>query len=102
MTPLSAERIRAILIEAVDEVNLQLPKEKKLRKADETTLTGEGTVLDSLTLMSLLVSVEEKVASESGLELSLADEAANATDATPLETLGTLRQFILSRSRATS
>lgn len=99
---MNAEKIRAILHEAVDELNLQLPKEKKLQKAEETKLTGEGTVLDSLTLMSLLVSVEEKVASASGLELSLADEAANATDTTPLKTLGTLGQFILSRAEAKS
>lgn len=100
MSSLNAEKVRAILHEAVDELNLQLPKEKKLQKAEEAKLTGEGTVLDSLTLMSLLVSVEEKVASESGLELSLADEAANATDA--MKTLGTLGQFILTRSEAKS
>lgn len=98
MKTLSAERVFAILREAVDELNLQLPKGKKLAKEEDTKLIGDGSVLDSLLVMSLLVSVEEKCFSEVGLELSLADEAAGSAETTPLRTLGTLGQFILSRA----
>ena len=98
MKTLSTERVFAILHEAVDELNLQLPKGKKLAKDEGTTLIGEGSVLDSLLVMSLLVSVEEKCFSEAGLELSLADEAAGSADTTPLRTLGTLGRFILARA----
>jgi hypothetical protein len=98
MTIVNAEKVFAILHEAVDELNLQLPKGKKLAKEQDTKLMGDGTVLDSLLLMGLLVSVEEKCLAEVGLELSLADEAAASAETTPLRTLGTLGQFILTRA----
>lgn len=98
MSTVTAEKVLAILHEAVDELNVQLPKNKKLAKAGDTRLVGEGSVLDSLLLMSFLVAVEEKCLSDAGLEIALADEAAGSPDTTPLRTIETLRQFILSRA----
>ncbi len=98
MSTVTTEKVFAILNEAVDELNVQLPKGKKLAKGEDTRLIGDGSVLDSLNLMSFLVSVEEKCLSETGLEIALADEAAGSPETTPLRTIGTLGQFILSRA----
>jgi len=102
MKTVNAESVLAILHEAVDELNPQLPKGKKLGRGEDTKLIGDGSVLDSLLLMSLLVSVEEKCLEELGLDLSLADEAAKSAETTPLRTLGTLGQFILASANGAS
>jgi len=96
-TTVTTNKILAILHQAVDELNVQLPRDKKLAKGEDTTLIGDGSVLDSLNLMTFLVAVEEKL-SETGLEIALADEAAGSPDTTPLRTIGTLGKFILSRA----
>jgi hypothetical protein len=98
MKTVNAASVSALLHKAVDELNLQLPKGKKLSKEDSTALVGATSVLDSLLLMNLIVAVEEKCLEELGLELSLADEAAGPPETTPLRTLGALGQYIVSRA----
>ena len=76
----STDAIAAIVFDAVDDLNKQLPRNKRLDKSPGTRLAGPGGQLDSLGLVNLMVNTEQKLETALGLEVMLAEEAAGATD----------------------
>ena len=65
------------IMDAIDEINERYPEEKRLSKSVDTVLTGESGKLDSLGLVSFIVSVEERIQNDLGVNISLADEMGN-------------------------
>lgn len=89
-----AEKIKALLWSAVDELNLQLRRDQRLAKSETERLTGEGGRLDSLGLINLLVLTEQRIEAEFGCQVMLADDQAMSAEASPFATLGTLAAHI--------
>lgn len=92
--PVDAEKIQTLLWSAVDELNLQLRRDQRLAKSTEERLTGEGGRLDSLGLINLLVLTEQRIESEFGCQVMLADDQALAAESSPFATLGTLAEHV--------
>ncbi len=92
--PVDAEKIQSLLWSAVDELNLQLRRDQRLAKSTEERLTGEGGRLDSLGLINLLVLTEQRIESEFGCQVMLADDQALAAESSPFATLGTLAEHV--------
>jgi len=88
------ERILQAIYNAVDEVNEQLPKGKKLDKASDTVLFGRPGKLDSLSLVSLIVAVEQNIHDEFGIDVTLADDRALSQRNSPFRTIGALSEYI--------
>lgn len=61
---------------------------------EETRLIGQGAILDSLGLVSLIVEVEQRVADELDLTLILADERAMSQKRSPFRSIGSLADYI--------
>jgi len=59
----------------------------------QTCLFGREGLLDSLGLVSLVVSVEQRVADEFCVTLSLADEKALSQTKSPYQTVGSLADY---------
>jgi acyl carrier protein len=59
----------------------------------DTPLLGRNGVVDSLGLVSVIVSVEQAIADELGLSVSLADERAFSQKSSPFRTVGTLAAY---------
>lgn len=83
-----------MIFSAVDEINQQLAKEQKLEKSIGTVLFGESGKLDSLGLVNLIVSTEQKIEEEFGVVITLADERAMSQKNSPFRTIGTLADYI--------
>ena len=81
------------IMDAIDEINERYPEEKKLSKSVDTVLTGESGKLDSLGLVSFVVSVEERIQNDLGVNISLADEIGNVDG--PLRTTKTLVDHLI-------
>ena len=81
---------------AVDELNLTLPPDEKVKKSLETLLSGPSGVLDSLGLVNLVVETEQQIEDEFGVLVNLADEKAMAVEPSPFKTLGSLVLYITS------
>ena len=64
---------------------------------ENTPIFGEGSSLDSLGLVTLLVSIEQKIEDEMGVNITIADEKAMSLKNSPFRTIGTLKQFLLDR-----
>ena len=59
-----------------------------------TRLLGPGAALDSLALVTLIVTVEARVADELGTSITLASEDAMSRTHSPFRTLGTLAAYV--------
>ncbi len=66
---MNKEDLAQTVIEAMEELNEQLPEESRLPKERETVLFGEDGLLDSMGIINLLVILEEKL--ESNLKISV-------------------------------
>ena len=82
------DRVLKALQGAVDEVNQLRADGAHLDLSPETVLVGDGGSLDSLGLVNLLVSAEERLEDEFGRSPSLTDELG--ADQAAFETVGAL------------
>lgn len=81
-----------VLIPLIEEVEEEVGEE--IARDRETPLLGKGSALDSLAVVTFLVSVEEQIAAEIGKEIRLVDERAMSRRSSPFRTLGTLADHI--------
>lgn len=86
----SFEQITQIICDAIGEVNESLEPEQKTL---DTVLLGESQILDSLGLVNLVVTVEQKIERTLKKKISLFD-VIMADDQSQL-TVGTLAQHIV-------
>lgn len=60
----------------------------------ETALFGYNGILDSMSLVSLIVAVEQDVEDEFGKEITIADSKAMSQKNSPFKTVGSLVEYI--------
>ncbi len=101
---LDEERALDLIYDAVDEINGQLPADARLEKSPGTVLFGDAGVLDSLALVNLLVTIEERISRAGGPTVGLLDHVATGGETSeetmPLRTLGTVAAFIVGTRKA--
>ena len=88
------KKIIQVIFDAVDELNEQYPEKQGLIKSIDTVLFGETGTLDSLGLVNLIVTTEQKIEEEFGILVSLADERAMSQKYSPFRTIGSLGDYI--------
>lgn len=88
------ENILAAIYRAVDWINDELPGGRKLIKTPETPLLGPKSLLDSMQLVSLIVSTEREIEDAFGIALTLADERALSMKASPFRSIGALAEYL--------
>lgn len=85
------QKIVDALYGAIDELNEQLPEEKKIAKNLEAVLA----TLDSLATVNLIVLVEQKVEERLEKSIVLVDEKSmSEVDVHPFQTVGSLVRYI--------
>jgi acyl carrier protein len=88
------ENILAAIYRAVDWINGEFPLDRQLIKAPETRLLGSQSVVDSMHLVSLIVTTEREVEEAFGVALTLADERALSMKASPFRSIQSLADYI--------
>jgi acyl carrier protein len=83
---------------AVDEYNAS--SSAPLEKSPEQRLFGRESPLDSVALVSFIVSVEQRIEDEIGVSLTLADENAMSRSKSPFRTLGAFAEYVDERLAA--
>lgn len=84
-----------ILYPAIEEFNVTLPDNKKVEKSVEADLMGdEGGHLDSIQLVSFIITVEEMLMDVTGEEIALANEKAMSRKNSPFRSVGSLAEYI--------
>jgi len=87
-------KITQAIFQAIDEINQQLPAERRLDKSVDTVLFGETGKLDSLGLVNLIVMTEENVEDEFDIIVNIADQRAMSQRNSPFRTVATLTDYI--------
>jgi acyl carrier protein len=82
--------LKTVLLEGAKNAGLLLPPIN-----ESTPLLGPRSIVDSLTLVSLIVDVEQRLNEELGISIVIADERAMSQERSPFRTIGTLSDFIL-------
>jgi acyl carrier protein len=90
----SDERIRTAVFSAVDELNSQLPAGITVEKSLDVPLYGAGGKLESLDFVTLIMEVEEKINTEFGTDITIADENLLSKEKSPFSTLRTLIEYL--------
>jgi acyl carrier protein len=62
---------------------------------ESTRLLGKQSILDSLSLVTLIVSIEQKLSEQYGVTVTIADERALSQEKSPFRTAGTLSKYAM-------
>ena len=89
-------KVMQTVLEAVDELNEQLPKEERLEKSVDTPLFGDGGRLDSLGLVSLVTTLEQKIEENFGVTATLLEDIADLEDENPFRNIKSLAVYVTS------
>jgi len=91
------KEIADLVIKSLREVLSQRDEQEQLRHntLDEaTSLIGRNSVLDSLGLVNLIVSVEQKLSEDHDIAVTIADERAMSQEKSPFRTVGSVTDYI--------
>ena len=91
MTVLEATRI---ILDSIENVNAGRPAAQQIQPAAETILFGPGGALDSLGLVELIVTIEERANKAFGVSVSLASDQALSQARSPFHSVLTLSEFL--------
>lgn len=91
------EELYKLIVSELTELNEDLDYESYNEISTDTVLFGDVDALDSLSLISFLVSLEKKIKQESGETVNLATPDALAGDNPPVATVGSLIEFVFQK-----
>ena len=90
----SEENILEVIFDAIEEINMLLPKEQRLKKEIDTILSGSSQGLDSLGLINLIVAIEQRFEDKFTISITLADERAMKLKDNPFANVKALSGYI--------
>jgi acyl carrier protein len=91
------DKIKMLAESAIRQQDMLLSEPIDLSRGEDSPLYGINSAIDSLTLVSIIVDIEEKIRSQFGVEVRLADTSDQPPSATPFATLGTLVVYVMDR-----
>lgn len=87
-------KIESLVINAANELNSLLDNKLLIERGNDCELYGQSGVLDSISLVTLIVKIEEKIEEEFDTSIILANEKAMSQKRSPFLTVGTLSTYI--------
>ncbi|WP_445177887.1 hypothetical protein [Pseudomonas sp. McL0111] len=90
-------KVKTLTESAIRQQDLLLSEPIDLSRGEDSRLYGVDGTIDSLTLVSIIVDVEEMIRTQLGVEVHLADTSDLSESATPFATLGTLAAYVMDR-----
>ncbi len=88
------ENIVAAIYRAIDWINGELPPDRQLSKTPKTQLLGSESVLDSMQLVTLIITIERELEDTFGVALTLANERALSMNESPFRSIQSLTDYI--------
>ena len=95
----TTNEVLEVVYDCIDDLNSMLPSGAKLTKTADTILVGDNGVLDSLSLINLLVSIEEGLKTKLDLQCFLLDESLLVDPDGPYKSIGRLSEWVISGNK---
>ena len=92
---LNKELVQSIIFNAIKSINEECNSDEQILINAQTRLFGADAMLDSLSLVSVIVDVEAAMTELSGREISLTDDRAMSQTVSPFSDVSTLTNYIL-------
>jgi acyl carrier protein len=92
---MTINEIYDIIYLGLDEINLDLPKNKQIAKNPNSLLFGRDGNLDSLALVNLIVEIESLIEEKTNNSITLANEKAMSLNNSPFLSIKALAEYIL-------
>jgi acyl carrier protein len=93
------EQAQRIVYETIDIVNQQLPAARRLRKSPGTVIVGPGGALDSLGVVTFVITLEDKVGEAIGANVQLLERDLLG-EGSPLQTVAALTELVATAGRS--
>ena len=84
----------SLIHQAIKEVNQQLDENQRINNDPGTVLLGPTAIIDSLTLINLIVTLEQMAEERYGVELSLSSDVSLLSDSNHFNTIGSLTDYV--------
>ena len=91
---MTKDEIAKIVINQVEQLNDTLPENQKFTVNQDTILFGNGSSIDSLSLVSVIVDLEMILSDEHGHDISLTDDRAMTREISPFDNVTNLVDYI--------
>lgn len=91
---LTRDQIQKIVLAALETVNEERSPGERFAVGPDTLLFGPDAPLDSLSLVSVIVDVEQAVSDAAGTEISLTDDRAMSQEVSPFTDVEALTAYI--------
>ena len=96
---LTRETLTPLVVETLEDICRDQDLPIVVAVDAETVLFGEGGLLDSLGLVTLIVELEQRIEDRFGVRVALADERALSERRSPYRTVGSLADYAALRAR---
>ena len=91
---MTKNEITAIVINQVEQLNDTFPDNQKITVNENTVLFGNGSSIDSLSLVSVIVDLEMLLSDEHGFDISLTDDRAMTREVSPFDSVASLVDYM--------
>jgi D-alanine--poly(phosphoribitol) ligase subunit 2 len=88
-------KVLQIVSTEISKMNDELEDKIDLINGRDTRLFGGGGALDSLSLVMLIVNIEEAIDTELGVTITIADERAMSRRVSPFASIGLLTEYVV-------
>lgn len=88
------DKIVELIIGEIKDFNDTLETTINLEQGRDSVLFGQGSTLESVDFVSLIVNIEQAVSDEFNKEISLVDARAMSQKKSPFRTVGSLAEYI--------
>lgn len=92
---MNKEKALEIVIENVKNLIETFPSDQQFEISEDTILFGNGSLIDSLSLVTVIVDLETVFASDYDQEISLTDDRAMTRAISPFDSVGSLVDYIV-------
>ncbi len=86
-------KIEKIVNEAIEELNSQIDVPVEYDK--ELKLIGKGAVIDSMSFVTLITTIEELIEDEMDIDIEIVSDRAFSQEHSPFRTIETLENYIV-------
>jgi acyl carrier protein len=91
---MTKQKITQIIINQLELLNETFSETQKITVNENTVLFGNGSSIDSLSLVSVIVDLEVLFSDEHGFDISLTDDRAMTREISPFDSVTSLVDFI--------
>lgn len=88
------EKIKNIIISAIDELNEQLNDKEKIEYSEDLSFVGENACLDSISLVTFITIAEELLEDEFDKTISIVSKSTFSCERSPFLSITALCDFI--------